>query len=344
MRLFERVVVKQELSPVLGSAIGPDQFAFKEGCNTTLALLTCHHHWLKWLDGAMDFVRGFSFDFSKAFDSVPYAIVCNKLMSLNMNPYVINWIVSFLSNRKQRIVVDGFVTEFVSINRGVPQGTVLGQISFSIMVNDIRNMFFYSILLFSIMVNDIRPDSAVTTGKHRAQEIDRETALQTSQNEETDRIPFTLTYHPQNLAIKNVILKNFKILSNDPETKHIFSLPPLISFKRDKNLGNFFVRSAFKFNNKPGTFTCKRTRCKTCPFISNTVNISGPNRSVKVTDHFTCISSNVIYCITCTLCKKIYIGETGRRLTDRFREHLRDAEPAKQHRCVQTSRAPFQSS
>ena len=60
------------------------------------------------------------------------------------------------------------------------------------------------------------PDSAVTTGKHRAQEIDRETALQTPQNEETDRIPFTFTYHPQNLAIKNVILKNFKILSNDP--------------------------------------------------------------------------------------------------------------------------------
>ena len=71
--------------------------------------------------------------------------------------------------------------------------------------------------------------------------------LQTSQNDETDRIPFTLTQHPQNLAIKNVILKNFKILRNDPETKHIFSLPPLISFKRDKNIGNFLVRSAFNF-------------------------------------------------------------------------------------------------
>ena len=33
-----------------------------------------------------------------------------------------------------------------------------------------------------------------------------------------------------------------------------------------------------------------------------------------------------IYCITCTLCKKLYIGETGRRLGDRFREHLRDIE------------------
>ena len=92
------------------------------------------------------------------------------------------------------------------------------------------------------------PDSAVSTGKHRAQEIDRETALQTSQNEETDRIPFTLTYHPQNLAIKNIILRNFKILRNDPETGHMFSLPPLISFKRDKNLGNFLVGSAFKPN------------------------------------------------------------------------------------------------
>ena len=119
MRLFEEwMVVKQELSPVLKSAIGPDQFAYKEGCNTTLALLTCHHHWLKWLDRTTDFVRVFSFDFSKAFDSVPHAIVCNKLMLLNINPYVINRIVSFLSSRKQRVVVDGFVTEIASINRG----------------------------------------------------------------------------------------------------------------------------------------------------------------------------------------------------------------------------------
>ena len=33
----------------------------------------------------------------------------------------------------------------------------------------------------------------------------------------------------------------------------------------------------------------------------------------------TCTSANIIYCITCTLGKKLYIGETGRRLGDRFR-------------------------
>ena len=61
-------------------------------------------------------------------------------------------------------------------------------------------------------------------------------------------------------------------------------------------------------------------------FIVNTSKISGPKRSVKITDCFTCTSANVIYCITCTLCNKLYIGETGRRLGDRFREHLRDIE------------------
>ena len=161
MRLFERVVVKQELSPVLKSAIGPDQFAYKEGCNTTLALLTCHHHWLKWLDRTTEFVRGFSFDFSKAFDSVAHAIVCNKLVSLNINPYVINWIVSFLSNRKRRVVMDGFVTEFASVNRGVPQGTVLGPILFSIMVNDIRPVYPERNLLLKY-ANDLTPRAPVS--------------------------------------------------------------------------------------------------------------------------------------------------------------------------------------
>ena len=133
------------------------------------------------------------------------------------------------------------------------------------------------------------------TPRPRNRPRDRNTNF--TERRKTERIPFTFTYHPQNLAIKNIILKNFKILRNDPETKHIFYLPPLISFKRDKSLANFLLGSAFKLNNQPGTFICKRTRCKTCPSISNTVKISGPNRFVKVTYHFTCISTNVIYCI-----------------------------------------------
>ena len=115
-------------------------------------------------------------------------------------------------------------------------------------------------------------------------------------------------------------------VSHSQPRSNIFSQPPLISFKRDKNIGNFLVRSSFQTNDQPGTFKCARSRCKTCPFIHNVEKISGPKRSIKITDHFTCTSANVIYCITCTYCNKLYIGETGRRLGDRFREHLHDVE------------------
>ena len=148
------------------------------------------------------------------------------------------------------------------------------------------------------------PASVIQAAHHRARQIDRQSALQTSQKEKNDRIPFTLTFHPHNNPVKAIILNNFKILQNDPETGAFFPQPPLISFKRDKNVGNFLVRSTLKTIEKPSTFKCARSRCKTCPFVQNADKISGPKRSVKITDRFTCTSANVIYSITCTLCEK----------------------------------------
>ena len=59
------------------------------------------------------------------------------------------------------------------------------------------------------------PAYVVEAGHHRAQQIDRQSALQTSQKENNIRIPFTLTFHPHNHAVKSIIPKNFKLLQND---------------------------------------------------------------------------------------------------------------------------------
>ena len=173
------------------------------------------------------------------------------------------------------------------------------------------------------------PDPVIHSSKHRAQSVHPQSAPLSSPNKLEGRIPLTLTFHPHNISFKNIIPKNLKLLQRDPTTAEIFAQPLLISSKRDKNLSNVLVKSTLKFDHQPGTFKCSRGLCRTYPFISNANKISGPKRTFAITDHFSCISTNLIYCITCTsvMQKKIIdIGETGRRLGDRFREHLRDVE------------------
>ena len=92
-------------------------------------------------------MRIFSFDFSKAFDSVSHRILVSKLRDVDINPIYSNLLISFISNRKQRVVVDNIITEYINITRGVPQGTVLGPILFSLTINDIKPVSPSSLLV-----------------------------------------------------------------------------------------------------------------------------------------------------------------------------------------------------
>ena len=115
------------------------------------------------------------------------------------------------------------------------------------------------------------PASVIQAARNRAQQIDQQSALETSQKEKNEAefnspSHFTLTFHLHNNPVKAITLKHFKILENDPETGGLFSQETLISFKREGNVGTFLVRSAFKANEQPGTFKWARVRCKTCPY------------------------------------------------------------------------------
>ena len=73
--------------------------------------------------------------------------------------------------------------------------------------------------------------------------------IQTAEKKNTDRISYTHIFYPHNHAVNSIVLENFKLLQNDSETGTIFSLPPLISLKHDKNIGNFLVTDSFQTND-----------------------------------------------------------------------------------------------
>ena len=115
------------------------QFAYREGESCTDALLLIQNKICKFLDDPKcKAVRMFVMDFSKAFDSVSHKLLADKLKSLLPNPYIINWWLGFLRDRKQRVIFGSSVCDWKTANKGTTQGSVSGPYLFNIFLNDLE--------------------------------------------------------------------------------------------------------------------------------------------------------------------------------------------------------------
>ena len=79
-------------------------------------------------------------DFQKAFDKVSHQILLLKLKVHGIGDGIIDWIEQWLTDGRQRVVVDGEVSNWKSILSGVPQGSVLGPLFYLIYINDLTWM------------------------------------------------------------------------------------------------------------------------------------------------------------------------------------------------------------
>ena len=166
----------------------------------------------------------------------------------------------------------------------------------------------------------------------RARAIPRSKALQKVANpNQTKRLVYAVTWDPRLPNQSKILSKHWRSMTiSSPYMKEVFPEPPLVAYKRQKNISDFLIRAKvpIKSQNRPkrrlnGMKKCQKN-CVICSYIKECKNVKGTQFIWHLNEPLNCRTRNLIYMIECNIdkCKQRYIGESERTLKDRISEHI----------------------
>ena len=85
-------------------------------------------------------------DFQKAFSTVNHNILLKKLHHYGIRGITNDWFKSYLNNRTQETKVNDSISEKIEVTYGVPQGSILGPLSFLVYINDLHDAVIHSLM------------------------------------------------------------------------------------------------------------------------------------------------------------------------------------------------------
>ena len=136
------------------SILSRSQFGFRPASSTHEAIISATGDWHQHLDSKKNVAAVF-FDLSKAFDTVPHHGLLNALSKIGISGSLHKWFRSYLSGRSQQVVLDGCSSFRVPVTSGVPQGSILGPLLFSIYMNPIASLPLSSTSRLLLYADDI---------------------------------------------------------------------------------------------------------------------------------------------------------------------------------------------
>ena len=199
IKLFERIVRAHMVDHFEKNGIfSKRQHGFRKG-RSCLTQLLGHIDWvMKALCGEKD-VDTVYLDYSRAFDRVDIGLLLAKMKRYGVHSQIVEWMESFLTDRKQKVVLDGSQSEIATIISGVPQGSVLAPLLFLIFINDLEGVVKDAILSF--FADDSRAAmeiSAETDMVKLQQDLDRVMLWSRTNNMVLNEDKYVLLTHKHN--------------------------------------------------------------------------------------------------------------------------------------------------
>ena len=131
-KILERAVFGQVIEYFeTNNLLHPSHHGFRSMHNTSTAMLQMFDTWLDAMEND-DISAVIMLDLSAAFDVVDHNILIQKLKLYGLEAETLTWFESYLSDRSQQVFIEGSLSGSLSLDAGVPQGSVLGPLLYII--------------------------------------------------------------------------------------------------------------------------------------------------------------------------------------------------------------------